>query len=251
MKDSEATSPDPGAKLEHLREAARHLREAGFDAAAVDIDEQASKLLQRSQVELEAKREQLEELRREIAELERVTGIVQQFQINCRIVEVKASEIRALGVCNGSIPVDPACCKSGEAINILDTDVVEASLNKLDAKVLVDTAVVTNSGRPATVQAGGQFPVPTHGDRDDLAAENSSRDEARAVTLAGFSVPGIRLRRFHAALEMRLGQTLAQSCRTASTSSDGEKSANEDDPTVTLFLITPMRAEAIAPSDRR
>lgn len=274
---SESTSSTPPSKLEHLRQAARHLREAGLDEVAGEIDRQAEALVRRSEVELGQKREQLERLRLEIAELERLAGIVQQIQISCRVIEIKQSQVNELGIGReahflnpGGKPVGP---KPGESFAVLDSDSLDKRLERLETKVLVDSALVTNSGRPATMLAGGQFPVPTPTPdgkvavefrdfgtriealpralgservRLDLAIENSSRDRDSGVTLAGLTVPGVTVRRVHTAVEMRLGETLAQTCRTLR-KSEGTEDATEQDPIVTLFLVTPRACQVAAP----
>jgi Flp pilus assembly secretin CpaC len=275
--NTDAKSAGSASRLNHLRQAADHLREAGLDAAAADIDKQAEKLVQHAQSELHRKREQLEQLRAEIAELELLAGEVEQFQISCRILEIAESAAKDLGIGTqqNAFSIGPNPPTAG--FSILETKRLEGRLEKLEAKVLADSVLVTNNRRPATMQAGGQFPVPepraegqlsiqyrdfgtrmealpislgNNRVRLNVSAEHSRRDPNHAVTLAGFSVPGIALRRVNTEVEMRLGETLAQTFRFSSSQpADSDKAGAEDDPIITLFLITPTRAEAAPPSN--
>jgi len=243
---------------------------------AGEIDRQAEALVRRSEIELGQKREQLERLRLEIAELERLAGIVQQIQISCRVIEIKESQVNELGIgreVHFNAGGEPFVPKPGETFSVLDSDSLDKCLERLEKKVLVDSALVTNSGRPATMLAGGQFPVPTPVSdgkvavqfrefgtriealpqslgservRLDLAIENSSRDRDTGVTLAGTLVPGVAVRRVNTAVEMRLGETLAQTCR-ISRRSEEKEGAEEEDPIVTLFLVTPRACQVAAP----
>ncbi|AMV17135.1 type II and III secretion system protein family protein [Planctomyces sp. SH-PL14] len=103
------------------------------------------------------------------------------------------------------------------------------------AKVLAEPVLVVNSGRPATMLSGGEFPVLVPGSvgtttiqfrefgvrmeavpivlgngrlRLDIAPEVSERDVQNAVSVNGFVVPGIVTRRVNTQVEMRFGETL-------------------------------------------
>lgn len=103
------------------------------------------------------------------------------------------------------------------------------------AKVLAEPVLVVNSGRPATMLSGGEFPVLVPGSvgtttiqfrefgvrmeavpfvlgngrlRLDIAPEVSERDVQNAVNVGGFVVPGIVTRRVNTQVEMRFGETL-------------------------------------------
>jgi len=121
---------------------------------------------------------------------------------------------------------------------------VAAAVNALKslnlARSLAEPNLVTMNGRPASFQAGGQFPVPvvtgftsgglqgvtfvpfgvslnftptiTDGDRIRLAvnAEVSTRDLATAQTnIGGANVPSLSSRNFQTTVELRAGETLA------------------------------------------
>jgi pilus assembly protein CpaC len=104
------------------------------------------------------------------------------------------------------------------------------------AKVLAEPTLVTISGRPATVNCGGEFPVPVPQSLGTLSIEYkkfgtqldfvpivlgngkirldvrprvSELDRSRAVTIQGTTVPAIRMREAETGVEMQAGQTLA------------------------------------------
>ncbi|MBX3441058.1 MAG: pilus assembly protein N-terminal domain-containing protein [Planctomyces sp.] len=112
---------------------------------------------------------------------------------------------------------------------------IEAVETESLAKVMADTALVTNSGRPATLLAGGQFPILVPQQlgtvtieyrefgvrmealpivlgngrlRLQVSPEVSERDVSSAVVVNGFTVPGVTLRRVNTEVEMRFGETL-------------------------------------------
>ncbi len=103
------------------------------------------------------------------------------------------------------------------------------------AKILAEPKLVTTSGRPATLLSGGEFPIlvpQSLGNvtieyrefgvrmeavpivlgngrlRLDIAPEVSERDFSSAVSLNGFVVPGVTVRRVNTQVEMRFGETL-------------------------------------------
>ena len=104
------------------------------------------------------------------------------------------------------------------------------------AKVLAEPKLVTVSGRPATFNSGGEYPVPVPGSLGTLSIEYkkfgtqldfvpivlgngrlrlevrpriSELDRTHSVVIAGTTVPGLRLREVETGVEMRAGQTLA------------------------------------------
>jgi len=103
-------------------------------------------------------------------------------------------------------------------------------------KIMADPTVVAIDGRPASFNSGGEFPIlipqglgqvgvsfREFGTRLDFVAKVrgdgriwlevrptiSEIDSARAVTIAGTSVPGLRSRFVDTAVELQAGQTLA------------------------------------------
>lgn len=112
---------------------------------------------------------------------------------------------------------------------------VEALKQESLLKILAEPEVVIMNGRPATLLAGGEFPiivpaglgtatiewrefgtrleaVPIILDNDtvrlELQPEVSDRDFSNAVSLDGTVVPGLTTRRTNTQVEMRFGQTL-------------------------------------------
>ena len=112
---------------------------------------------------------------------------------------------------------------------------IEALKQESLLKILAEPELVIMNGRPATLLAGGEFPilvpqslgtvtiewrefgtlleaVPIILDNDtvrlELQPEVSDRDFANAVTVQGTIVPGLTTRRVNTQVEMRFGQTL-------------------------------------------
>ena len=197
-------------------------------------------------------------------------GGVSQVQLQVKVMEVQRSKLRELGfnflhvgengyfsnnigqlapISSATLPfggppavtVAPAAFSNASAqFAVLGSDsifqaFIEAVETNSLAKVLAETALVTNSGRPATMLAGGQFPVLVPQSlgtvtiqyrefgvrmealplvlgngrlRLDVAPEVSERDVSSAVSVNGFVVPGITVRRVNTQVEMRFGETL-------------------------------------------
>lgn len=175
-------------------------------------------------------------------------GGVSQVQLQVKVMEIQRSKLRQLGFNfqfvggDGSgFSITPAMI-ANPTIQFAVTDngdtftsFIEAVETNALARVLADTAVVTNSGRPANIIAGGQFPIPVPQQlgtvtveyrefgvrlealpivlgngrlRLQVAPEVSERDLSSAVIIGGASVPGITLRRVNTEVEMRFGETL-------------------------------------------
>ena len=104
------------------------------------------------------------------------------------------------------------------------------------AKVLAEPTLVARNGRPATFNSGGEFPVPVPQSLGTISIEFkkfgtqldfvpivlgngnlwlevrprvSELDRTNSVTVAGVTVPGIRMREAETGVEMQAGQTLA------------------------------------------
>jgi pilus assembly protein CpaC len=197
-------------------------------------------------------------------------GGVSQVQLQVKVMEVQRSKLRELGFNflhvgqNGyfssnigqlapinsttlpfggppSVTVNPAALAGPTAqFAVVGSDsifqaFIEAVETNSLAKVLAETTLVTNSGRPATMLAGGQFPILVPQSlgtvtiqyrefgvrmealplvlgngrlRLDVAPEVSERDFTGAVSVGGFVVPGITIRRVNTQVEMRFGETL-------------------------------------------
>lgn len=119
--------------------------------------------------------------------------------------------------------------------NALFTGFLRALQTESLAKVLAEPVLVTTSGRPASMLSGGEFPVLVPQGvgavsiqfkefgvrmeavpivlgngrlRLDIAPEVSDRDVSNSISLNGFIVPGISVRRVNTQVEMRFGETL-------------------------------------------
>jgi pilus assembly protein CpaC len=174
-------------------------------------------------------------------------GGVSQIQLQVKVMEIQRSKLRQFGFNfdyvgeNGSFSITPSLITDPTiefavtgASSTFDAFIEAVETNSL-AKVLAETTLVTNSGRPATLLAGGQFPILVPQQlgtvtieyrefgvrmeavpialgngrlRLQVAPEVSERDVSSAVVVNGFPVPGITLRRVNTEVEMRFGETL-------------------------------------------
>ncbi|MBN8627192.1 MAG: pilus assembly protein N-terminal domain-containing protein, partial [Planctomycetes bacterium] len=191
-------------------------------------------------------------------------GGVQQVLLQVRVMEVSRTKLRNLGIdlaailengtaiaVNGAGVLQPNNLAAAGAINTngrstIFTRVatngdnfyafVEALKQNNLAKILADPNLVTESGRPAFMNAGGEFPVLVPQSLGTISIEyrrfgtqidfvpivlggNSIRlevrpriseiDDTRSVTINGQQVPGLRVREADTAVTLRAGQTLA------------------------------------------
>jgi len=189
-------------------------------------------------------------------------GGVQTVLLHVKIMEVSRTKLRTLGFdwanINGtdfvvqsvSGLIDAATTQGGTAAGLGGDTVrfgvvdgansffgfIEA-LRQYDlVKILAEPTIVTVSGRPASFNVGGEFPILVPGGLGTTTVEYrefgtrvdfvpivlgngqlrlevrpmvSEIDESRSVTLANITVPGLRTRWVDTAVEMRSGQTLA------------------------------------------
>jgi pilus assembly protein CpaC len=189
-------------------------------------------------------------------------GGVQQVALHVKVMEVSRTRLRALGTdwawTNGAdFLIDGAAglinvAASGAAqivgtgqdtvrFGIVNGDdrffgFIEALRSYNIIKVLAEPTLVTVSGRPASFQEGGEFPIivpqslgvnavefKQFGTRVDFVPlvlgngnirlevrpQVSEVDESRGVDVNGVVIPGLRTRWVDTAAEMRAGQTLA------------------------------------------
>ncbi|MCE9604307.1 MAG: pilus assembly protein N-terminal domain-containing protein [Planctomycetia bacterium] len=191
-------------------------------------------------------------------------GGVQQVLLQVRIMEVSRTKLRNLGVDLAAVMQSGSAFGSGAA-GILTTTALSASntiatsgrqtipirissggdnfyafvealkQNNL-AKVLADPNLVTESGRPAFMNAGGEFPILVPQSLGTISVEYrrfgtqidfvpivmgsniinlqvrpriSEIDDTRSVTINGQQVPGLTVREADTAVTLRAGQTLA------------------------------------------
>lgn len=175
---------------------------------------------------------------------------VQQVMLKVTVAEVNRSAARAIGaemeignIGNAAsfFSLLPVGTTGGNVlINRGDFELAINALKSINlARTLAEPNLVTLSGRAASFQAGGSFPVPqisgftaaglqgvefvpfgvqvqfvpvvTDTDliRMRLSATVSTRDEQNAVDVAGTNVPSLSTRNFQTVVELREGQTLA------------------------------------------
>ena len=236
---SRAAEPDPApagsqSRLERLRAAAEHLKAVGRTAEAAQITTEAQRIQKEIKDALTEKRQQAEVLLEEIRKLETELGQAKTIQVKVLALEFDPAAVpelrQAVGIQEGA-PFDTLTTKQR---HIIDRLVKRFEADK-KVKVLADTALVTNDGRPATMVAGGEFPVVTPGKGDaptisyrnfgtrletlptminadrlrlDIAYEESKRDASSAISLNGQIVPGVNLRSVNTQVEMNLGETI-------------------------------------------
>jgi len=186
-------------------------------------------------------------------------GGVQQIQLKVRIMEVSRTKLRELGVDFGvqngndwivssisgliggipaiAAPTSGATFDLGIISDAASFDAVLNALRKYDLlKVLAEPTLITTSGRPASFNVGGEFPIlvpqslgtvsvvyrsfGTELDFVPLVLGNgnirlevrprvSEIDPTRSVVIDDLTVPGLRVREVDTAVEMKPGQTLA------------------------------------------
>jgi pilus assembly protein CpaC len=187
-------------------------------------------------------------------------GGVQQVLLHVKVMEVSRTKLRRLGfdwglgtattVITSGISGLLTSTTGGTISNVgtgtFNFNVVDggsAFFGVLDAlrqdnlaKVMADPTLVTVSGRPASFNVGGEFPVPVPQSLGTISIEYkkygtqldfvpivlgsghirleirprvSEIDESRSLTIAGTTVPGLRSREVETGVEMQAGQTLA------------------------------------------
>lgn len=150
-----------------------------------------------------------------------VSGLIQRYTLSPNSVTTGFQETLAFGIVN----------QSSQFLGF-----VEALRQHNLVKLLAEPTLVTTSGRPASFNSGGEFPIivpqslgtvsieyrqfGTRVDFVPLVLGNgnlrlevrpmvSEIDPSRSVTIQNVTVPGLRTRWVDTAVEMRAGQTLA------------------------------------------
>ncbi len=272
--------------LEHLRKAIEHLEAAGFNDAAAQLKQKADEQQAAASNRLKLLRTQRDDLQREIRQLEKLTGEHQQIALECRIVEGDLQRLIDLDITWQGADDREAHTLDARFIEqpqLMSAGAAKALLDELRSRELIKEfahpSIVTTFGRPATLMSGGEFPIVLPGDaesgdvrvqwrefgtrmeavchvlgagrvRIDVAPEVSERDFNQAITLAGYTIPGLNTRRLNTQLDMEIGQTMVfalQSMR-APASPILTKIPHIDllfaplqtgGDTLTLFLVTP------------
>jgi Flp pilus assembly secretin CpaC len=188
---------------------------------------------------LRAKIAELDRLQREVDQLRAATRTPQQILVKVQMLEVNLTQLQKLGIdfsgftsgLAGKTQSQPGT--TGLAVHV-EPKVASGffvALKHADATVLAEPTVVVISGRPASVNVGGEFPLPgvdgkpvefrkfgTQLDINALAMGNnqvrleirtrvSQIDDAHAIVIGGARVPSLNVREFNTALEMPFGQT--------------------------------------------
>lgn len=204
---------------------------------------------------LREKLAQRDTLQREIEELSQATGTPQQILVRVQMMEVDLTHLRKLGMdFEGNDPL----FKSSFQVYTSDSPTKEGNLelgaepsaassdqrmlrNFLDtleqngiAKTIADPMLVTVSGRPASFNVGGEFPVPaanggpypvefrSYGTELNVIAvplgNNKVRlevhprvtemDAANSITIAGQKVPSVRVQQCDTSCEAAFGETV-------------------------------------------
>ena len=188
-----------------------------------------------------------------------VVGGVQTVLLHTKVIEVSRTKLQQCGVdwahatagFNGVSSVTGLLTSAGGALatsgsetfayTVVNgtktlTSAIQFLQQKNLAKILAEPTLTTVSGRPASFQSGGEFPIPVpqqngvttlefreFGTRVDyvpiVLGNGSIRlevrpsvteiDASRAVNVGGTTVPGLRTRWVDTAVEMKAGQTLA------------------------------------------
>ena len=188
-------------------------------------------------------------------------GGVQTVLLHVKVMEVSRGKARALGIdwnhvtsnaffvqgAGGLIDISTSTAGlaqgSGDTLRygIVDgsntfTSLIDFLQSRSAVKILAEPTLVTMSGRPASFQVGGEFPILVPAGLNTVAVEFkefgtrvdfvpivlgngrvrlevrptvSEIDESRNVSLGTIAVPGLRTRTVDTGVELNVGQTLA------------------------------------------
>lgn len=283
--DSVAPTPEPApisaCKTPDCEASEQQAPEPKCDARCQKKVEQQA-LLQQKLAELNC-------LQTEIDELRRSTGTPQQILIRVQALEVSLTKLRELGA-EFSRRDERAAKKPAQVASLLQNpngrfgviddgesflSVIESLQQRNIAKVLADPSIVAVSGRPATFNVGGEFPIPAppgsqqavdfqqygtkvdvlaivQGDnrvRLELRVRVSERDDSRSVEIEGTRVPALHVRQCDSAVELEFGQTglltgLVQRRTEVRRTEAGDQ--NVDNEVELLFVVSPEAVPSIA-----
>ncbi len=223
---------------------------------AASADDSSSTTPAGDRVLLKQKLTELDRLQSEVDQLRQASGDVPQILVRFKIVEINKTKLRQLGIKtnlrqlgmdltsfdgslskNNGLPESEA--KKGQTFdfNIVTGDKASSFLHNLQqvnlARVLAEPNLVVLSGRQASFNAGGEFPVPadtvankpfhfqkfgTEVDikpmilgngkvRLDFRTRISEPDNAHSITISGTQVPGLTVREVQSGCELLFGQT--------------------------------------------
>ena len=251
-------------KAAHLRQAAMHLKAAGKPELARRLEQEAL---------LEEKLGRIRKLQNEVKELRQVTANDKSITLHVKIMELQIGKMRKLGFDFATADGASYDESVGSLVTFGAGGGILSALQQHDlVKVLAEPTLVTVSGRPATFQSGGEFPIVVpqsagqvaveyrqFGTRVDCVAEvlDSGRirlelrpsiseiDASRSVTIGGRTIPGLRTRWLDLAGEVEDGETLVLTGSTRSKSDVGDDSGDGEETalvvTVTANLHAPVQ----------
>jgi Flp pilus assembly secretin CpaC len=184
--------------------------------------------------------DQIRSLRAEIAQLHTGTAAETTVTVHVKIMELQSSKMRRLGFdfqTADGLSLERLAGKTLVQLGEFN-GLIQALQQQCLVKMLAESTLITVSGRPATFQSGGEFPVVVpqsqgnqaveyrqFGTRLDCLAEilDSGRirlelrssvselDSSRSVMIQATSVPGLHTRSIDTAVEMKAGETLVLS----------------------------------------
>jgi Flp pilus assembly secretin CpaC len=192
---------------------------------------------------LQRKLKERDRLQREIAELRTTTKTPEQVLVRVKVLEIDRTKLAQAGLDlkvlgNSDKPIDLAPILYGEeklGLATIDNSALTGVFEMLEkqnfAKILASPSLVTISGVPASLNAGGELLLPAgqggavmtkeFGTRLDVTATTLGDDKVRleirprvatvnktqGVVVAGQSIPAISLREIDTACEIAIGKS--------------------------------------------
>ncbi len=271
---SSSTSATPSrasSTAEFVRQAAEQLVAASKleESSPGNVPKETARI--RSAEEAKELSVQIAEVQKQLDRLRELTGRPGQIEFRCRILEIPAKLAAELS----SLGTEPLTGPSPARSFYKDTAELNKRIREADGvKTICDTSIAAPADRRATFHTGGEFPilvpakednttiqwrefgnrfelVASHLDanrlRVEFQAESSQRNFENAVVTAGFTVPGLTIRRVNMQVELNLGETIIVALQAANPG--GTPKANADaaskpgEPPVTLVTLTPSPVE--------
>jgi Flp pilus assembly secretin CpaC len=178
---------------------------------------------------LQQKLAERDRLQREIATLRESTRTPEQILVRVKMLEVNLTKLRQSGVetpfATGSFRI----ADGDQSVHELCVRLQEQNFGK----VLAEPSIVTTSGRPASLNVGGELPIPQPNGADGTGVrrygtelnvlalsmgDNKVRLELRprvsdicpqnAIVVGGQSVPALTVREIDTAIETEFGKTV-------------------------------------------
>lgn len=210
---------------------------------------------------------QIAEVQKQLDRLRELTGRPSRIEFRFRVLEVPAKLAAELA----SLGIDPLTGSSLARSLCKDTAELNKRIREAEGvKTSCDTSIVAAANRPATFQAGGEFPIliPAKGNdseivwrdfgnrcelvashldanrlRVEFQAESSQRSLDDAVVIAGTTVPSLMVRRVNMQVELNLGETIIIALQAPNPKVRANAASQPGEPPVTLFTLTPSSVE--------